>query len=72
VILSDGDNFDRTGFQKTLGRHICSFSVPSARYTDKAEGQAGLAGNHTAKPASSQIGESGRVEVPQKYRQRPN
>src|SRR5690606_21453530 len=38
VILAYGLDFDRTGFQKTLRRHVCSFSIPSARYTDKADG----------------------------------
>src|SRR5690606_38004695 len=38
AIFADGFDFDRTGFQKTLRRHVCSFSIPSARYTDKADG----------------------------------
>src|SRR5690606_38634857 len=41
VILANGLDFNRTGFQKTLRRHVCSFSIPSARYTDKADGQTG-------------------------------
>ncbi|AEC21405.1 hypothetical protein PT7_2865 [Pusillimonas sp. T7-7] len=37
-----------------MRQHECSFSIPSARYTDKADGQAGKPANRTAKPTFRQ------------------
>jgi hypothetical protein len=39
MVSPNGLDFDGARFQKTLSGHcLVSFSIPSARYTDKADG----------------------------------
>src|SRR5690606_37493606 len=55
VIFADRFNCDGTGFQKTL-RHSISFSIPSARYTDKADGNWQSQRDSIAKPTCRKSG----------------
>src|SRR5690606_42088616 len=51
VMRAQGLDGNGTGLQKTLCGHGCSFSIPSARYTDKADGMKDRRGNRNTNTA---------------------